>query len=718
MNKNKILSAGLIAILLLLFWVHLAENGQVNSQPELDPVKNETVIRLLFGHNTPENSALHQAALRFANEVKRKSYGKITVDVYPSQQLGNDHQMVEMARSGDLDILLTPTAKMSVPVPAMQYADLPFMFPSREDAYSLLDGEPGKLLLRKLRKIGLVGVTFWENGFKHFTGNRPFRMPGDFSGKKIRVMKSRIIMDQFKAFNAEPVPIDFHSTRQALLDGVVDGQENPLIAIVSMGFHEVQSDLVLSEHAYLGYVFSISEKTVNRLPPETGQMLIDTAKEVTPWEREETQRREQKLLETIKKSGVKVHRLNAEEKKQFALATSHIAAQYEDLIGSDILSKTQEILLNKYGPDASTKQQIVIGINADLSLDGRTAGLAIKRGATLAVKEINAQGGVLGKPLKIIARDHRVSPGQSHNNVQTFIQREDVVAILGGLHGSMIQDDMSTVQQAKIPYLIPWSATASLTENGYDDNFMFRLSLDDDKASIKLANEVMSQGKHPAILVENSTWGRRNLDRFQKYFSQSGIRIATAIVYNRGQKTFKKELLEVDAAGADSLLMVANSKEGSIIIRELTESPRPLPVISHWGIQGGTFFEDTQDALSEINLQFIQSFNFNTHRNFQSIKLKKSYMKDYVITGENDIKAHAGIAQAYDLVKILAIAIRQAGTTDRSQVKLALENLPAYDGVIKRFKRVFTAKNHEALSENDYFMARFDFNGQVIPVTD
>lgn len=315
--KNLSLLLGSSLLLALLAWITLLDSSK---QPlhvlEDTPSLGEKKIVLRFGHNTPTQSALHQAALRFAQEVKGKSQGRVEIEVFPAQELGNDLQMVEMARNGELDIVLTPTAKMSVAVPSLQYADLPFFFPSREDVYAMLDGEPGQMLLDDLRTIGLVGATFWENGFKHFTGNEPFLSPDDFKGKKIRVMKSRIIIDQFNSFGAEAVAIDFHTTRKALADKVVDGQENPLVAIVSMGFHEVQSHLTLSEHAYLGYVFSFSEKRLAKLPQEIQFMLMETAKEVTPWEREETQKQEKKLIETIKSAGVIVQHLSPAQREK------------------------------------------------------------------------------------------------------------------------------------------------------------------------------------------------------------------------------------------------------------------------------------------------------------------------------------------------------------------------------------------------------------------
>ncbi|MBD3824624.1 MAG: TRAP transporter substrate-binding protein DctP [Epsilonproteobacteria bacterium] len=117
------------------------------------------------------------------------------IKVYPAQELGNDHQMVELAREGKIDILLTPMSKMSIPIPPMQHSDLPFFFPKREDLYAMLDGEVGERLLAQLKSIDLVGVTFWENGFKHFSANAPITSPDDFKGKKVRIMKSRIIQE-------------------------------------------------------------------------------------------------------------------------------------------------------------------------------------------------------------------------------------------------------------------------------------------------------------------------------------------------------------------------------------------------------------------------------------------------------------------------------------------------------------------------------------------
>lgn len=682
--------------------------------PSAMTIENEQ-IHLRFGHNTPENSALHLAALRFAEQVKQKTRNRVIIEVFPSQQLGNDHEMVEMAREGTLDILLTPTAKMSVPLPAMQYADLPFFFPSREDAYALLDGEPGRLLLDKLDQIDLVGVTFWENGFKHFTGNQPFLQPADFKGKKIRVMKSRIIMDQFRALGAEPVPIDFHSTRQALADKVVDGQENPLVAIESMGFHEVQSDLVLSEHAYLGYVFTISKKVFDRLSQDIRTILVETAKEETPWERNETQRREQALLEKIRKADINIHQLTPQQRQAFADRVAWIAKASEAVIGTDIISKTEEYLLEKYGPAPERQEQIVIGLNADLSLDGGKAGLAIKRGIELALDEINGAGGLLDKPVRLIARDHRTTPSMAIKNLEYFIDREDTVAIIGGKHSAVITQEIPIAQDAQIPYLIPWAAVSGLTENGYADNYVFRVSANDRFASAFIAKYLLKRHKRPAIVVENSIWGRDNMQRISEFMQLKGVAPEIMITINRGQEDFSGELKKIADAKCDSVLLVANSNEGANFITQLAQQPFALPVISHWGVLGGDFYQRVQHLLSRIDLRFFQPYPTVSKRP-ELNRLFNRYRQVYAIPQDQPINAPMAVAQAYDLTQLLASAINQAGSTEPVKVKQALEHLKPVNGAIQYYQQAFRPDNHEALNDDRYFMAHFNNQGFIVPV--
>ncbi|MGH1460782.1 MAG: DctP family TRAP transporter solute-binding subunit [Neptuniibacter sp.] len=700
----SILSVIGLVLLALIF-----TNTKQESTTSTDNQSKSKTHVLRFGHNTPENSALHQAALLFAEKVKNKSGGELTIEVYPAQQLGNDHQMVEMARQGELDILLTPTAKLSIPVPAMQYADLPFFFPNRAAVYEMLDGEPGNMLLKKLSDIDLLGVTFWENGFKHFTGNQPFLYPDDFSSKKIRVMKSRIIMEQFGSFGAEPIAIDFHATRQALADGVVDGQENPLIAIYSMGFHEVQSDLVLSEHAYLGYVLSFSKLAIARLPFHQQELLVETAKEVTPIERLETQKREQDLIEKIQKSGVNVYRLTEQQRQQFADLTAHIPSRFEEIIGSDIISKTEELLFENHN------NRFIIGLNADLS---DKAGLAIKRGAQLAIREINSNGGLLGRPLQLIARDHKITPNTGLDNMKYFTEHPDVIAVVGGKHSVVIAEEMDLVQKAQIPYLIPWATSHKITKQSSTQNSIFRISANDQLASHFIARYALNNKncQSPALVVENTIWGRGNLQNMKAYLASQSVVPSVEMIFNRGQKSYLTELKSLISTQVDCVILAADVHEGNIIIPELFGLKKELPIVSHWGILGGNFAKNNHSILNELDLSFFQTFLFNESDRPQAHNLEEMYRAQYGLSNEDDIYSQHAVAQAYDLIHLLAKAATQAMSVKRADIQVALENLPSHDGVIKHYAPAFTKDNHDGLVLKDFTMARFNEHGQIIPV--
>lgn len=712
MKITKILTLVLI-ILTLAFFVYSKNSQQTIQDTHKQENNNKKSIHLRFGHNTPIDSALHQASLRFADEVNKRTNGKVTIDVYPAQKLGNDHQMVEMARKGELDILLTPTAKMSVAVPSMQYADLPFYFPSRQDLYDMLDGEPGQMILNDMKSIGLIGVTFWENGFKHLTANFPILSPADLEGKKIRVMKSRIIMDQFKSFGATPIAIDFHKTKQALMDKIVDGEENPLIAIVSMGFHEVQTDITLSEHAYLGYVLSFSDKSLSKLPSSLRYLLVKIAKEVTPWERKETQKREERLLEIIKKSGLKVHTLSKEQREEFSKLTKHISEEYESIIGLEVISKTKELLYKKYGAFLQNKEHILIGINVDASMDGKIAGLEIKRGVELAVQEINEAGGVLGKPLEIILKNHKTLPSIGLHNIEEFAKNPNLVAIVGGKHSAVVTAELETIKKLQTPYLIPWAAASKVSENDLKENYIFRVSANDRIASEFIMKYAVKHYIKPAIMVENSVWGRENLKAMKKYLKKIGRKFSEEIILNRGIVDFEKELKTIKESGAESLILVANAIEGSKIIQELGKQKNPIPVVSHWGILGSHFYKENKKVLSKIDLSVFQTFSFSKNPTQLSKNVINAYKKRYAT---KNAKIDFAVAQAYDITKLLAMAIEEAGSVEGKKVKEALENLEPYNGLIKRYAPAFTDTRHDALDVDDFYMAKFDTNGQLVPI--
>lgn len=299
--------------------------------------EGEGPITMQLGHDLPEDTPQHEGSLRFKELVEERSEGRIEVNVYPAGQLGSDIETTELMQNGAVEAGLIPTAKLSGFDKTLQIVDLPFLFPSREATYYVLDSEVGLDLLSGLEDQNLKGLAFWESGFKQLTADFPITSPENFDGQKIRVMESPILIEQFEALGANAVPIDFAEVYNALQQGVVDGQENPLVSIVNMKFHEVQDYMAISNHGYLAYAFLVSQDFWNDLPEELQSIVQETALEAAQYERELTLEMEEGFIETIEESGTEVIRFDDEQREAFEEATRPVHQQFADEIGEDTL---------------------------------------------------------------------------------------------------------------------------------------------------------------------------------------------------------------------------------------------------------------------------------------------------------------------------------------------------------------------------------------------
>lgn len=690
----------LAAVGILLLVAFQKNRKEVVSQPE-----RRGTHTLRFGHNISEDSAMHEAALKFAALVRQRSNGRLVIEIFPNQTLGNDHQMVEMARTGELDMVLTPTAKMSALVPAMQYADLPFLFPSREDAYALLDGEAGTLLLAQLPAQGLIGVTFWENGFKQFTANKPIHGPEDFSGLNIRVMESQMILDQFKAFGANPIPIDFHQTYQALKDGVVDGQENPLVAIHNMRLHEVQSHLILSNHAYLCYVLSFSKKVYEQLPPDLQKILFTTARELTAFERVETQGKEKTFLENIQKSGTKISTLSPAEALRFREATAHITEKYRDVIGDEILAKTEQYLNPKY--PQHKQDAFIVGLNADMSLASSQSGLAIKRGMEMAVEEINRGGGILGKPVRILAMDTAGIAARARQNIKRFSHHPNLLAIVGGQRSPVIVTLLDLIHAHKIVYLVPWASASEIVHNDEQPNYVFRIAAQDDIAGPLLLKKALEISPHIGFLFENTTWGRSAEKTLTAFLAARGTKPCAVESFDKEQDTMLPQLQRLLQAGAGVIVLAAESREAATVVQDLAKLSSKAPLFLLGASIDAELKKTLLQGAAPREVRFVQTLSAAANKSDKKKEFIAHYQKRYHVNLAKDDIPVDPAAHAYDLVWLLAKAVKHSGDPAPESIVRALEQIPRHDGVVKLYSPPFTNQRHDALSEESLGIGLF-----------
>jgi len=294
-----------------------------------------------FSHVVAVDTPKGKAAEYLKKIVEERTKGKIKVQVYPNAVLYGDREAIEALKMNAIQMACPSFSKFTGFVPELQIFDLPFLFKNREHLYKFMDSDVGKELLQSVSRLGLVGLAYWDNGFKQLTlDDHEIRLPKDVKGKKFRIMSSKVLEAQFKAVGASPQVLPFSEVYSALQQGVVDGQENTISNIYTKKFYEVQKYMTISNHGYLGYMLVTNQIFWNSLPKDLKKILKECVDDATQKERKWAAELNQEQLEKIKASKkVKIHYLTPEERKVWEQAMMKIYPEFYDVIGKDKIRK-------------------------------------------------------------------------------------------------------------------------------------------------------------------------------------------------------------------------------------------------------------------------------------------------------------------------------------------------------------------------------------------
>jgi len=285
-------------------------------------VAHAQAVKLTLGHGAAVGNPRHEASVKFAEVVKAKSGGRIEVQVAPSAQLGDDAAMVTALRTGALDMSANSQGAVANAVPEYAAFGMPFLFSSPAQAFKLLDGPLGKELADKSAEKGLIVLGYWDNGIRQTTNSkRPITKVEDMKGLKMRTPPDATLVDIMTALGAEAQQIKFAELYVALQQGVVDGQENPLVNIYASKLYEVQKYLAMANHQFQMTPFLIGKRTWDRLSEADRKAVQEAAVEATALQRKLSQEENDKLLGELKAKGVQVTTV---DKAAFAKATSSV----------------------------------------------------------------------------------------------------------------------------------------------------------------------------------------------------------------------------------------------------------------------------------------------------------------------------------------------------------------------------------------------------------
>lgn len=283
---------------------------------------------------------------KFAELVKEKSGGKIEVKLFPGGTLGGDVQTVSALQGGVIEMTVLNAGILASNVKEFGAVDLPFLFNSGEEADKVMDGPFGTSLMERLPATGLVGVAYWELGFRNLTNNRhPVTKLEDIKGLKIRTIQSPIPVELFNALGANAVPLPYTELYTALETGTVDGQENPSANIINAKFYEVQKYMTLTRHQYNPQIVLVSKKFWDGLNDEEKTILQQAAVEARDFQRKVSREQDAAALEEIRKTGMEVSELSPEETQKLRDAVKPMIEKFS----ADIGQETVEALFKEIG---------------------------------------------------------------------------------------------------------------------------------------------------------------------------------------------------------------------------------------------------------------------------------------------------------------------------------------------------------------------------------
>src|SRR5882757_6629380 len=368
------------------------------------------------------------------------------------------------------------------------------------------------------------------------------------------------------------------------------------------------------------------------------------------------------------------------------------------------------------GP-AKAEDTLKLGLVAAMSGQSAKSGEAIVRGLSLAIDEINAKGGVLGKKVELLVRDDESNPAKGVVAARELVQRERVAAFFGGLDTPVSMAIVPFANQSKMPFMGVWAAGTPITRNGAAENYVFRVSAVDvlvDKALVAYAVKKYA-AKKPGMILINNPWGESNEAGLKAALAEKNIPYAAIEKFQDADVDVVPQLTRLKDAGADALFLVANVAPSSQVVKSLDRMGWNVPVISHWGPAGGRFSELAGPSSQRVH--FIQTFSFSGKLSPKAetvlAALKKKYPEIKTLA---DVTPAVGIANAYDAMHLTALAIAKAGSTEGPKIRQAFYAIDKYDGLIKNYSKPFTPTKHDALSASDYLFTYFK-GDEILPLT-
>ena len=323
-----------------------ASTGSAAASGSAAAATGDAEYSMIAGTTTPDAHPYNLGLVKMGELINEKTNGAVKLDVFGNSQLGGERDLIEGLQLGSVQVTCVSTAPLSGFTDMFLVFDLPFIFETTEQARAVMDSEVGEQILHSVDEQGLVGLAWFENGFRNVTNNvKPVTVPDDLKGIKIRTMENPIHMAAFKVMGADPTPMAMGDVFTALQQGTIDAEENPVPNVETNKFYEVQKYISMTGHIFSPAPVFIAKDYYDAMPEEYQTAIQEAATEAAPYQREQIDEQNVSGLEELTNDGMEA---NEPDKAPFQEATAPIYDQYikegTGCVSPEIYQKVEDIL--------------------------------------------------------------------------------------------------------------------------------------------------------------------------------------------------------------------------------------------------------------------------------------------------------------------------------------------------------------------------------------
>ncbi|WP_254275020.1 TRAP transporter substrate-binding protein [Halomonas sp. 3H] len=351
-RRSTLTLAGVASLTLGVALAAQAQSPDLSDPPAIDGevVGDHGSHTLRMGIGLAETSPQYLSSQYFGEILSQRTEGRITVNIFPNSQLGDDVQMMEMLQTGTLDLSYPSSSPAVTYVPELAAFDLPFLLPTREAAVAVMQSDVAQSMLDAFDGTGIKALTFSENGYRQLSNSaRPVTSPEDVAGLDVRgltvrTMENPVHLAIWQTLGANPTPMAFGELFSAMEQGVVDGQENPWSTILTSNFHEVQDYGSETRHVYTPFIMMMSERTWDRLAPEYQALVQEAARQSAEYEIQLATEYDDWSREQLEERGMQITRLDDEQIAAFQEAVQPVYEEWAPRIGEELINDIQAIV--------------------------------------------------------------------------------------------------------------------------------------------------------------------------------------------------------------------------------------------------------------------------------------------------------------------------------------------------------------------------------------